>query len=96
MILQALNDYYERKAAEPGSDIPPYGFGVQKISFCLVLSEGGEVIATVDLRDNQGKKRVPRPLNAPMLPFKRAVGIAPNFTWDNTGYVLGVDGKGRR
>jgi len=95
MILQALNDYYERKAAEPRSEIPPYGFGVQKISFCLVLSEGGEVIATVDLRDNQGKKHVPRPLNAPMLPFKRAVGIAPNFTWDNTGYVLGVDGKGK-
>jgi len=95
MILQALNNYYERKAAEPGSDIPPYGFGVQKISFCLVLSEGGEVIATVDLRENQGKKHVPRALNAPMLPFKRAVGIAPNFTWDNTGYVLGVDGKGK-
>ncbi len=95
MILQALNDYYERKAVEPGSDIPPYGFGVQKISFCLVLSEGGEVIATVDLRENQGKRHVPRALNAPMLPFKRAVGIAPNFTWDNTGYVLGVDGKGK-
>jgi CRISPR-associated protein Csd1 len=30
-----------------------------------------------------------------MLPFKRAVGIAPNFAWDNTGYVLGVDGKGK-
>jgi len=95
MILQALNGYYERKAAEPGSDIPPYGFGVQRISICLVLSEGGEVIATVDLREIQGKKHVPRALNAPMLPFKRAVGIAPNFTWDNTGYVLGVDGKGK-
>jgi CRISPR-associated protein Csd1 len=95
MILQALNDYYERKAAEPGSDIPPYGLGVQRISFCLVLSEGGKVIATVDLREIQGKKHFPRALNAPMLPFKRAVGIAPNFTWDNTGYVLGVDGKGK-
>jgi CRISPR-associated protein Csd1 len=95
MILQALNDYYVRKAAEPQVEIPPYGFGVQKVSFCLVLSERGEVIATVDLRENQGKKQVPRALNAPMLPFKRAVGIAPHFTWDNTGYVLGVDGKGK-
>ena len=95
MILQALNDYYERKAEEPGSDIPPYGFGVQKISFCLVLSKDGEITATVDLREDQGNKHVPRALNAPMLPFKRAVGIAPNFTWDNTGYVLGVDGKGK-
>jgi len=95
MILQALNDYYERKATEPGSDIPSYGFGVQKISFCLVLCEGGEVVATVDLREAQGKKLFPRALNAPMLPFKRAVGVAANFTWDNTGYVLGVDGKGK-
>lgn len=95
MILQALNDYYERKATEPGSDIPPYGFGVQRISFCLVLSEDGEVIGTVDRREAQGKKLFPRALNAPMLPFKRAVGVAANFTWDNTGYVLGVDGKGK-
>lgn len=95
MILQALNDYYERKAAEPESGIPPYGFGVQKISFCLVISKEGDVITTVDLREVQGKKQIPRALNAPALPFKRAVGIAPNFTWDNTGYVLGVDGKGK-
>lgn len=95
MILQALNDYYERKATEPGSDIPSYGFGVQKISFCLVFCEGGEVVATVDLREAQGKKLFPKALNAPMLPFKRAVGVAANFTWDNTGYVLGVDGKGK-
>jgi CRISPR-associated protein Csd1 len=95
MILQALNDYYERKAAEPCSVIPPYGYGVQKISFCLVLSEDGEVIKTVDLREVQRNKPVPRGLSAPMLPFKRAVGITPNFTWDNTGYVLGVDGKGK-
>ena len=95
MILQALNDYYERKAAEPRSDIPPYGFGVQKISFCLVLSEDGKLVANIDLREAQGKKHIPRTLSAPMLPFKRAVGIAPNFTWDNTGYVLGVDGKGK-
>lgn len=95
MILQALNDYYERKAAEPGSDIPPYGFGVQRISFCLVLSEDGEVVGTVDLREAQGKKLFPKALNAPMLPCKRTVGVAANFTWDNTGYVLGVDGKGK-
>jgi CRISPR-associated protein Csd1 len=95
MILQALNDYYERKAAEPGSDMPPYGFGVQRISFCLVLSEDGEVVGTVDLREAQGKKLFPKALNAPMLPCKRTVGVAANFTWDNTGYVLGVDGKGK-
>jgi CRISPR-associated protein Csd1 len=95
MILQTLNEYYQRKAAEPDSGMPAYGFGVQKISFCLVLSEDGEVVGTVDLREIQRKKHGPRALNAPMLPFKRAVGIAPNFTWDNTGYVLGVDRKGK-
>ncbi|MEW6219376.1 MAG: type I-C CRISPR-associated protein Cas8c/Csd1 [Thermodesulfobacteriota bacterium] len=95
MILQALNEYYERKAAEPGSGIPPYGYGEQKISFCLVLSPAGELVQVVDLREGQGKKATPKLFVAPMLPSKRTSGIEANFSWDNTGYVLGADGKGR-
>jgi CRISPR-associated protein Csd1 len=32
MILQALNNYYERLAADPEADISPYGFGMQGCS----------------------------------------------------------------
>jgi len=95
MILQALNEYYDRKACEPDSGIPPYGFGEQGISFCLVLSLDGRLRHVVDLRESGGKKAMPRRLAVPMLPSKRSSGVDSNFTWDNTGYVLGVDGKGK-
>ncbi len=47
-----------------------------------------------DLRLREGKKLLPRPLRAPQG-VKRTVGIAANFLWDHTGYVLGADGKGK-
>lgn len=90
MILQALNDYYERKAAEPGSEIPSYGYGEQKISFCLVLSQRGELVKIVDLRSGQGRQAKPTLLTVPLLPSKRTVSEVSNFLWDNTSYVLGV------
>jgi len=95
MILNALNEYYERKAREPNSGIPPYGFGEQGISFCLVLSIDGHLLQVIDLRENDGRKVIPRTLVVPMLPSKRSSGVDSNFTWDNTGYVLGVDSKGK-
>ncbi len=90
MILQALNDYYERKVAEPVSGMPPYGYGEQKISFCFVLSQRGELANVVDLRSNQGGQARPILLTVPLLPSKRTVKEISNFLWDNTGYVLGV------
>lgn len=90
MILQALNDYYERKSAEPGSGIPSYGYGEQKISFCFVLSQEGELVRVVDLRNTQGRQAKPTLLTVPLLPSKRTVKEVSNFLWDNTAYVLGV------
>ena len=89
MILQALNDYYERKSREPSSQIPPYGFSEQRISFCFVLSKDGELLQAIDLRDGQGKKAKPKLLVVPLLPSKRANKVVSNFLWDKTGYVLG-------
>ena len=89
MILQALNDYYERKAQEPESQIPPYGFGEQKISFCMVLSKAGKLVKVVDLRDFDGKQPRPKLLVVPLLSAKRTVKPVSNFLWDNTAYVLG-------
>lgn len=42
-----------------------------------------------DLRNTEGRKPVARPLAVPQ-PVKRTSGIAPNFLWDKTAYVLGV------
>ena len=92
MIIQALNDYYKRLRKDPESNIPPFGFSREKISFALVISDTGKLIDVKDLREKSGKKIVARQLIVP-APNKKANGIDPNFLWGNTGYVLGLDNK---
>jgi CRISPR-associated protein Csd1 len=94
MILQALNVYYNRLREDPESGIALPGFAPQKISFAVVINREGRLMEIQDIRDTSGKK--PRPI-AVMLPEAviRTVGVASNFMWDNTGYVLGLDNKGK-
>ena len=43
MILQALYDYYQRKTADPDSNIAPLGYEWNsKISFRIVIKENGD------------------------------------------------------
>lgn len=94
MILTALNQLYERKSKDPSSGIPPLGFSEENISFAFVLSRDGELLNVIDLRDaNKGKPK-PKRIIVPAA-VKRTVGVSSNFLWDNTGYVLGVDSKGK-
>jgi CRISPR-associated protein Csd1 len=95
MILQTLNQYYERLKDDPQTDIPLYGFGKQKIHFTLVLDKNGKLVQVRDIREKPKNKPVPVSLTVPMIGKKRAVDITPNFMWDNTGYVLGLDAKGK-
>lgn len=89
-LLAALTRAYDRLP-----DAPPYGFSSEKIGFCVVLSPDGSVADVKDLRDSD-KKRSPRVMFVPQA-VKRTVGIAPNFLWDKTAYVLGVTaGEGKR
>ncbi len=92
MILQALNDYYNRLKEDSSSDIPLRGFSRQKIHFALLLNREGKLVQVTDLRENQGKKQIAKSLIVPE-PVKKSVNIAPNFLWGNTGYVLGADNK---
>ena len=92
MILQALNDYYERLLADPSVDVPEFGFGQQGVHFALLLDRNGNLVGRpLDLRDEKSR---PRRIEVPG-PVVRTVGVASNFAWDNTGYVLGADGKGK-
>jgi CRISPR-associated protein Csd1 len=95
MILTALKQYYDRLNTDPDKGIPVFGFSREKIDFAIVLNKDGGYVDTADLRDKQDKKPRSREMNVPQSP-KRTVGIAPNFMWDNTGYVLGVDGKEKK
>lgn len=90
-ILASLVRAYERLP-----DAPPFGYSSEKIGFVISLNEDGAVANIIDLRDGQGKKKTPRVMPVPQ-PSKRTAGIAPNFFWDKTSYVLGVTaGAGKR
>ena len=93
MILQALTRYYE-DLAKRGKIARP-GWAKSKISYALCVDERGELERVIPLlEESEGKKPQPRRFDLP-APVKRAVGIAPNFLWDNSGYLLGVDSKGK-
>lgn len=96
MILQALTAHYETLTEQGVIDRP--GWTACKISYALYINEQGELEQVVCLKQEElrGKKSVllPRVLSLP-APQKRTVGIAANFLWDNTSYILGVDNKGK-
>ena len=94
MILQALNGYYDRLKSNTNVDIPLLGFNTKGISFALLLNREGNLLQVLDLRETQGKKLLPKQMIVPEAVI-RAVNIAANFMWDNTGYVLGADNKGK-
>jgi len=87
-ILASLARAYDRLP-----DAPPFGYSMQNIGVIVSLNEDGTVANVIDWRDGEGKKRKPRPIAMPQ-PVKRTAGIAPNFLWDKTSYVLGVTAGG--
>lgn len=90
-ILASLTRAYQRLP-----DAPPFGYSSEKIGFVISLNNDGTVAQVIDWRDGEGKKARPRPMLVPQ-PVKRTAGIAPNFLWDKTPYVLGVTiGEGKR
>jgi len=95
MILSALNSYYERLLSSKVEEISPFGYSREKISYAILLAADGTLVDVDDIRDNSGKKPVPRSINVPQ-PEKRTVGIKPNFLWDKTSYVLGVSATSKR
>jgi CRISPR-associated protein Csd1 len=94
MILHALNELYKRLAEDAGSGIPPRGFSWQPVPFALEIAPDGTLKQVLDLRDDS-KKRMARLLVLPEPLKTSGSGVSANFLWDNTGYVLGVDTKGK-
>lgn len=93
MILQALKEYYDRKAADPKSDIALEGWEKKEIPFIVVLDREGNLIQLEDTREGEGKGKkgkifvVPRSVN-------RSIDIKANLLWDKAEYVFaGIDVK---
>lgn len=91
MILQALKEYYDRKAASPDSDIAPEGFERKGIPFVIMIDEAGKFIDLQDTREPQGKKLLPKVYLVPRSKTRSGVrGYETTFLlWDHVGYLLG-------
>jgi len=60
MILQELKNYYDRKAADPESMIPPEGWDWEEISFAIIIDENGTFLRFEDMREPEVKVQKPR------------------------------------
>ncbi|MBU1044207.1 MAG: type I-C CRISPR-associated protein Cas8c/Csd1 [Candidatus Omnitrophica bacterium] len=92
MILQALYNYYQRKAADPESGIAPEGWEWKTIPFLVVIANNGKYLRLNDTREIEGKKKIPKAYLVP-----RGIGRAgkdacetAQLFWDHYGYVLGL------
>lgn len=86
MILQALKEYYDRKAAEPDSGIAPLGWERKEIPFVIVLREDGTLVQVEDTRENTKRAK---PFLVPQG-TKRTSGVAANLLWDTVEYATGI------
>ncbi len=96
MILQALKEYYDRKAAN--QEIAQDGWIKGNIDFLISLDPEGKILSVSDLRELKGKKLVPRTLELPNI-GKQALkhtnsGNDANLLWDNASFVFGLGQKG--
>ncbi len=96
MILQALTQHFEDLVKR--GEIARPGWGPAKISFALCLDEDGNLtqVIPVQMEKKVGNKTVvaPQQIELPAAVI-RTVGVVPNFLWDNSSYILGIDAKGK-
>ena len=90
MILQALNEQYQRLLDDPESGVAPPGYCPAKVSHAAILSVSGELIDILPISIQNGKKVLPRILLVPEQ-IKRAAGIDANYLCDNASYVFGLE-----
>ncbi|MCX5819257.1 MAG: type I-C CRISPR-associated protein Cas8c/Csd1 [Deltaproteobacteria bacterium] len=91
MILQALKEYYDRKAADPASDIAPEGFENRAIPFIVVIKPDGEFVTLKSTREKVGGKFIAKSF---LLPRSRTrtsfISHETTFLlWDHIGYLFG-------
>lgn len=95
-LLPALVGLYDRMEADPDASIAPLGFSLEKIHFEIVLEASGALFSINDIRERtkQGRPTY-RYVQVPDAGGRSGSGLKPFFCWDNTGYVLGRDTKGK-
>jgi CRISPR-associated protein Csd1 len=90
MILQALYDYYQRKASDPESGIAPEGFEWKELPFLIVIDRDGKFVTLEDTREGEGKKKRAKTFLVPKTKARsgsKSYEVTNPF-WDHAGYVL--------
>jgi len=94
MILQALKEYYDRKAADPKSDIAPEGWIPQRIDYEIVLDHRGTFKQINNKRENnEGHSALVPNIGKQALKHNNS-GKDANLLWDKPGFALGIGKKG--
>lgn len=97
-VLLALIDYYQRLEADPSQSVASFGFSREKIHYCVVLEPDGSLsdAGVIDIRETNDKgKSIHRLILVPDGGGRSGTAVKPFFCWDNTGYILGRDNKGK-
>lgn len=94
MILQALYEYYQRKASAPDNSIAPEGWEWKEIPYTILISKEGKFVAIEDNQEMDGKRKRSKKFLVPQS-VKRTVGKAANLLWDNIEYALGANPRNR-
>lgn len=98
MILQALKEYYDRKAEDPDSDMAPEGFEKKPLPFLIVIDRDGRFINIEDTRESINGRNVAKEFIIPRSHKKAGVlAYATTYLlWDHIGYVLGLPDDDRK
>lgn len=93
MILQALVKLYEDLTAQ--GKIARPGWSPVQVSWALCLDAGGRLIQVIPLLEGQKNGGSTAQSMELPTPVARSVNIDSNFLWDHSGYLLGIDAKGK-
>jgi CRISPR-associated protein Csd1 len=94
MILQALKEYYDRKAADSDSGIAPPGWEWKEIPYIIVLNKDGQPVNIESTVEGTGKNKKTKRFLVPQS-VVRSVGVVANYFWDNVEYTCGITHKGK-
>lgn len=98
MILQSLNELYDRLSEDPENGLPKPGYSLQNITFRVVIRRDGTLIDIEDARQEiiqvgkGGKEKKSLRAVTMLVPGQgkpSGAGLNPCFLWDNAAYMLG-------
>ncbi len=101
MILQALHDYYHRKAEADSAALAPEGWIDRAVDFIVVITPDGDALPPLCLQAIEGRKRIPGPSRRLPNIGKQSLkhnnsGSDANLLWDNASFALGFGDKAAR